>query len=497
MAELLQSDLTIAVFAGAAGLCAIVCAVVCCWRDFARRSLRVHEKEREMSLAAVQKAVPRNSPNDPISTTGRLLGYQAPVRRLDPFMQYKRLGNNPEPMYRLTTAAMPSASTDKLARAYGSLSGTVLLDDSQSTPSTSSRAPRAKRSGNSAAAAAAAAAADLEEGLRVNTATVEAPSRGGSAWSKRVDESRTSACDVARVAQAGSTSAALERELGVKPSPGGRSKPARSGRRDETRDGGAHGAAEAPARVIHGGQTTIQEQQVVGKPTAQGTVEVSVTPIPRPVANDAALAAKVSKTSAQLPKVATSAGVSKTANADIVPAQLAVGASESTLESQDGGSVTSTTSSSSSEDEGAEAKTPAERRPTLRGPTASAKASAALQSNVPKGSLIDAGDLLGQIELPSPLARRSAPNRRGSKCAKGDRQAKFDALHAEAMPEATLEARLDCKAFPNSRCGLPLPRPMEDGRARKGAASSRGSTPSRGRQVSAPLTGVGFVQLAQ
>jgi len=484
MAEFLQTDLTIAVFAGGGGLCAIMCAVVCCFRDFARRSGRAHEKEREMSLAVVQKAVPHSASTDPTTTTGRLLGYQAPVRRLDPCMQYKRLGNNPERMFRLTTAAMPSASTDKLARAYGSLSGTAYVDDSPPTPSTSSREPRSKRNRDSAAA-------DLEVGMRVNTASAEAPSRGSSAWSQRVDGSHTNARDVAaHVAKAASTRAALEQELGVAPSPGKRSRSARSRHRDETR---ALGAADALAREIHAGHATVQEVQTIGKPAAQGTLEVSVTPLPRPVAtpaSTAALAPKLAKTSDQLPKA------SKTKKADIDPAPPPVGASESTLESQDCGFVTSTSSSSSSEDE---AKTPAERRTPLRGPTASAKASAALKSNLTKGGLVDAGDLLGHIELPSPLAGRSAPNRRGGESAKGDRQDKFDALDAEAMLDATLEARLDDKSFPNTHSGLPMSCPQEGGKskARKDAASSRGSTPSRGRKVSAPLAGVGFVQPAR
>jgi len=485
MADLLQADLTIAALAGAGGLCAIVCAVVCCWRDFARRNLRAHDKERELALAAVQKAIPGNPSCDPTVVTGRLLGYQAPVKRLDPFMQYKRLGNNPEKLYRLTTAAMPSASSDKLARAYGSLSGTVHVDDSPPTPSAPSRAPQTKRSHKSAAA-------DLEEGMRINSSTTQSPSRGSSAWSKQVDRSRTSSRDAARVAKPGSVSAALERELGVTPLPGDRAKAARSRHRDESR-----------VTTAAGGHNSLEEQQVVGRSTTQGTMEVSVTPLPRPAvspADAAALALSASKTASHSPKAASSAGAAKalaTVKSDIAPAQLPVGASESTLESQDGGSASSTTSSSSSEDEGTKAKTIAERRPPQRGPTASTKASAALQSDVLKGGSVDVADLLGQIELPSHLAGRSAPNRRGGEQAKGDRQAKFDALDAEVTLEATLEARLNGKVFPNTYSGLPLSRPAESGKARKGAASSRGSTPSRGRQVSGPLKGVGFVQPTQ
>jgi len=114
------NEQTLVLVLGCSGFCVVVCAGICCCRDIARRS-----RLRELSHSDTTK----EASGDPGHFNRILLtGYQAPIRRLDPFASRKTQGNNVQPNYAKVTSAVED-NIDHLMRAYGSLAAEIDPED--------------------------------------------------------------------------------------------------------------------------------------------------------------------------------------------------------------------------------------------------------------------------------------------------------------------------------------------------------------------------------
>ncbi|CAE7681545.1 ppt1 [Symbiodinium sp. CCMP2592] len=116
------NEQVLALSLGGSGLCVVVCAAVCCCRDFVRRS-----RLREL---AAEPAEERAEPADQGLTRVLITGYQAPIRRLDPFAfrKTKPKGNNVQANYDKVTSSGED-QVDRLVRAYGSLAAEIDPED--------------------------------------------------------------------------------------------------------------------------------------------------------------------------------------------------------------------------------------------------------------------------------------------------------------------------------------------------------------------------------
>ncbi|CAE7637408.1 ppt1 [Symbiodinium sp. CCMP2456] len=116
------NEQVLALSLGGSGLCVVACAAVCCCRDFVRRS-----RLREL---AAEPAEERAEPADQGLTRVLITGYQAPIRRLDPFAfrKTKPKGNNVQANYDKVTSSGED-QVDRLVRAYGSLAAEIDPED--------------------------------------------------------------------------------------------------------------------------------------------------------------------------------------------------------------------------------------------------------------------------------------------------------------------------------------------------------------------------------
>jgi len=112
------NEQTLVLALGCSGFCVVVCAGICCCRDFARRS-----RLRELAHSGPTQDIDAGRFNGLLLT-----GYQAPIRRLDPFASKKKQGNNVQANYAKVTSAVED-NIDHLVRAYGSLAAEIDPED--------------------------------------------------------------------------------------------------------------------------------------------------------------------------------------------------------------------------------------------------------------------------------------------------------------------------------------------------------------------------------
>mmetsp|Transcript_37503 Transcript_37503/g.67854 ORF Transcript_37503/g.67854 Transcript_37503/m.67854 type:complete len:366 (+) Transcript_37503:47-1144(+) len=170
-----ENEQALAIALGASGFCVIICGCVCCWRDSVRRN-RPKELPDEFTPRRNDARVAESSPR-PELRQNLITGFQAPVRRLDPFSFKKgnRKGNNAQTNFDKVTSSTREEKMDDLHRLYGSLAGQVDADDrAMFTPRTpqSARSTRSKDS--------------LEKAARhLESSSEDAPSRAVAASQKK------------------------------------------------------------------------------------------------------------------------------------------------------------------------------------------------------------------------------------------------------------------------------------------------------------------------
>mmetsp|Transcript_42980 Transcript_42980/g.96869 ORF Transcript_42980/g.96869 Transcript_42980/m.96869 type:complete len:511 (+) Transcript_42980:91-1623(+) len=487
-----SQDLIFPVVTGVLGVCVISCALICCWRDSARRHRLGDSPDPSKESRGIigQQPLPRVAVNSAMAMQ-LLTGWQAPVRRLDKCSHCKRVGNNPQPSYAKVTSVSDDPSGDRLARLYGTLAGSAEDDDALTPTPRSARSNRSVRSEEELTEELEKAARRLEE-----RAFDAAPSRRSS----EAPASRSSGSRDARPGGGRAVPVAPEQaggSSGSAPAPfRPRGSAARSGRapaasglraaasyqlprdtaREELLGAGASDSASstAPPPVPGPGRGRSSSRHV---PTVAAAAAPDAVVLGHPGAAQAQNGQGLAAASAHAPRMAPSA--SATAFGQARPIPEPIGRADAEAESPP---------SSGEETKASDARSP------LNAGRAKACATAAAQA----GALRDGGDLLSQIDLPS---SGSPPRKRGGgggakswpgsptgdseSAAGGTREAKFDALDAELGEEMEAEVGravsfvLNSKAFPRTSKGLP-----RDGESRRASSASH-SKPGKKKKASA------------
>ncbi|CAE8588692.1 unnamed protein product, partial [Polarella glacialis] len=182
------------------------CAAVCCWRDASRRSrLRVPGSPRSaaerdpLGPAALGRAPGQPDSKQPLFM---LSGFQAPIRRLDPFKALRK-GNNSVTSYTKVTAVPEEDKLDRLMRTYCQLSGAQ--EDAGDKAMLTPRTPRSARSTKSKDSDLERAARHLESddsGLAPSKADAQGQKQGAKS------SSSASAAAAAALRQSGSAGTA-------------------------------------------------------------------------------------------------------------------------------------------------------------------------------------------------------------------------------------------------------------------------------------------------